>query len=142
MKRLACVCALVSTVVGCAGARTEVVAPTANVPVSFSRSVRDQSGEIVGEERRQVVGHFESRHNAWGMFYSIAKLDPFTDISNEINEQVAAAHGDAVIHLSIRSKPCATDFVPVFNWLPFWPGCTKVVVEGDIIRVRREEAKR
>lgn len=142
MKRLAVCAALLATGVGCAGARTEVVAPTARVPVSFSRSVRDQSGEIVPVERREVVGHFESRHNAWGMLYSLAKLDPTTDISREINEQVRAAGGDAVIHLSIRSKPCATDFVPVFNWLPFWPGCTRVVVEGDIIRVRRLEASR
>jgi len=141
MKRLVCSAILLASV-GCAGARTEVVAPTATVPVSFSRSVRDQSGEIVSAERREVVGHFESRHNAWGMFYSIAKLDPITDISNDINEQVRAAGGDAVIHLAIRSKPCAHDFVPVFNWLPFWPGCTRVVVEGDIIRVRRLEAKR
>ncbi len=129
-------------IVGCAGARTDVVAPTASVPISFSRSVRDQNGEIVSEANRQVVGHFESRHNAWGLLYSTVRLDPITNISNEINEQVRAAGGDAVIRLSIRSKPCATDFVPVFNFLPFWPGCTRVVVEGDIIRVRRMEAKR
>lgn len=105
------------------------------MPVSLSRGVRDSDGTLVPEERRLVVGHFEEHRTAWGMFYSLASLTPESDISDAINEQVAAAHGDAVIHLSIRSKPCVANFIPIVNWLPFWPGCSKVVFEGDIIRV-------
>lgn len=142
MKRVVYSVVLGAVVTGCAGAQTEIVAPTATVPISLSRSVRDQNGEIVSEANREVVGHFESHHTAWGLVYSLVKLDPTTNISSEINEQVHAAGGDAVIHLSIRSKPCATDFAPVVNWLPFWPGCTRVLIEGDIIRVRHMEAKR
>lgn len=123
--------------IGCAGAQTEVIAPQAKMPVSLSRGVRDADGNLVPEERKVVVGHFEDSQTAWGMAYSLVKLTPTTDISNALNEQVSRVNGDAVIRTTIRSKTCAMNFFSMLNWLPFWPGCTRVVVAGDIIQVRK-----
>jgi hypothetical protein len=126
---------------GCS-VHTEIVAPTATVPISLSRSVRDASGAIVEPERRETVGHFRVHRDAWAMLYTAVQLDTKTDISRDVNDQVRAAGGDAIVRMSIHSRPCAFQFVGILNWLPFWPSCLDVVVEGDIIRVRREEAKR
>jgi hypothetical protein len=65
-----------------------------------------------------------------------AKLTPTTDISNEVNAQVAAAGGDAIVQLTIVTRACALDyFVFPFGILPFWPSCVLVDVNGDIVRV-------
>jgi hypothetical protein len=138
MIRRIFILAVAASLVGCAGASSEIVAPGAKVPISLSRGVRDADGEIVPQSRQEIVGHFEQDATAWGMAYSLAKLTPTTDISDAVNEQVARADGQAVVRLSVRSKPCALNFVEVLNWLPFWPGCSNLVIAGDIIRVKKK----
>lgn len=123
---------------GCAGARTTIVAPTADVPVSLSHAVRDADATIVPAERREVVGSFHDERLAWGLLWSTVKLTPEKDISDEINAQVARAGGDAVINLRIASAGCGWNYVIGLNLLPVWPGCSKVFLDGDIIRVRRD----
>lgn len=136
MIRRAFVLLAVAPALGCAGARTTVVAPTAEYPVSMSQGVRDAGGELVSADRRQIVGHFEDHRTAWGLAYSYARLTPTKDLSDELNAQIKAAHGDAVINLKVASSPCVLNFVPVVDLLPLWPGCSNVTITGDIIRVR------
>jgi hypothetical protein len=123
--------------IGCAGARTSIVANDASYPISLSRGLRDAGGDLVPEERRKIVGTFHDDRTAWGMLYSGVKLTPTEDISNEINAQIAQAGGDAVINLRVSTAQCGTDYVPVLSWIPIWPGCTNVHIRGDIVRVTR-----
>ncbi len=135
MRRLSLALSLLLT--GCAGARTTVVAGHSRYPVSLSRALRDRDGSLVTAERRKVVGQFSASHTAWGMVYSAAKLTPRTDISDEVNAQVAAAHGDGIVHLAIVTRACALDYFAFpFGVLPFWPSCALVNVTGDIVRVQ------
>jgi hypothetical protein len=121
---------------GCAGARTDVVAPTATVPLSLSRAVRDAAGAVVGEDRREVVGTLDADGTAWGLLYSGVKLTPEMDVSQAVNQEVQRLHGDAVVNLSISTRQCGWNWAAVVNVLPFWPGCANVHVHGDVIRVR------
>ena len=120
----------------CAGARTTVVARHAQYPVSLSRGLRDRDGTLVPSERRHVVGTFHASHTAWNIFYAAAELTPTLDISDEVNQQIAAAHGDAIVRLTIVTTHCAMNyfFFPM-GLLPFWPSCANVDVHGDIVRV-------
>jgi len=127
-------------VTGCVGARTSVVAQHSRYPVSLSRGLRDRDGALVPSERRTVVGKFSASHTAWGLVYSAAKLTPTTDISDEVNAQVTALKGDAIVQLTIVTRACALDyFVFPFGILPFWPSCTFVDVQGDIVRVEQAQ---
>ncbi|HVY48513.1 MAG TPA: hypothetical protein VHB21_21640, partial [Minicystis sp.] len=102
---VACVGAL-----GCAGARTQVVAPASRVPVSMSRAVRDAHGDVVPAERRKVVAKFHDERSAWAIFYSAIPFNPTTDISDEVNAQVSRTGGDAVTHLAVTARPCALNY--------------------------------
>lgn len=135
MRRLLLAPLLLSGLVGCAGARTRVIAPTADVPVSLSYAVRDAHGDIVPAERRLVVGHFHDERTAWGLLYSAIKLTPTKDVSGEINAQVAREVGDAIVNLRIESRGCAWNNAILLNALPFWPGCANIILDGDIVRV-------
>lgn len=136
--------ALVALGTGCAGARTNVVADSAQYPISMSRAVRDADGSIVPQERVAKVGKLRSEAMAWGLLYSGIRLTPRTDISKAVNGQVAAAGGDAVVNLRIMGSHCGGDFIPAVSLIPIWPGCANIVVEGDIIKVIRAnvEARR
>ncbi|AKV01593.1 hypothetical protein AKJ09_08256 [Labilithrix luteola] len=138
--RLGAVLALVAFGTGCAGARTTVVADTAQYPISLSRAVRDADGTLVASGRATPVARLEFETTVWGLLYSSVKLNPRTDISEAVNEQMAAVNGDAVVNVHVKTGRCATEFFPFLNLLPIWPGCTKVRVEGDIIKVQRDSA--
>lgn len=127
---------LVGTGTGCAGARTTVAAESAAYPVSLSRAVRDADGEILANERAEKVASFYTTSRAWGIFYSLIRFNPRTDISEAINAQVAAARGQAVVNLRVMAGHCSMNTVAVVIGIPLLPGCTNVVVEGDIIRVK------
>jgi hypothetical protein len=128
--------ALAMALVGCAGARTTVIAEGSHYPVSLSRAIRDADGNLVPAERRTVVGTFRAKKTAWNLVWSAAKLTPTTDISDDVNEQVAAAHGDAIIHLVIVTTHCALNYFAFpMGVLPFWPSCADIDVTGDIVKV-------
>lgn len=121
---------------GCAGARTTLVADGSQYPISLSSSVRDADGDIVTSDRIEKVAAFRTAHTAVGMLYSGARLTPRTDISKAVNAQVAKARGDAIVNAKVKSSLCASDFVPLAGFIPVWPGCANIVVEGDIVRIR------
>ncbi len=127
--------AALPALVGCAGARTSIVAPASQYPVSLSRGIRDTDGTLVPASRRKIVGHFKAKRKAWAMLYSFLSLTPSKDVSDDINQQIKAAHGDAIINLDVASATCGMNFVPFFDWLPIWPGCSNVEITGDIIQV-------
>ena len=122
---------------GCAGARTQVIAETSKYPVSLSGAVRDTDGRVVSDDGLEHAATFHAESTAWGMLYSAIPLTPTTDISKAVNQELGRTGGDAVVNLKIMSTQCAADFVPILNAIPFWPGCAKIVVEGDIVRVKR-----
>ena len=129
------VAALAPSVLGCAGARTTIEAPTAKYPVSMSRGVRDAEGSLVPADRRKIVGHFKEKRKAWAMLYSYLSLTPSKDLSDAINAEVAKVNGDAVVNLSVASATCGMNFAAILDILPIWPGCSNVEITGDIIQV-------
>ena len=132
--------ALLACATGCVGARTDVVADGAVYPVSLSRAVRDADGAVVSQERAVKVGTFHHDATAWGLLYTAIRLNPRTDISQAVNKQIKRLGGDAIVNLRIMGSVCAMNYVGVAVLAPLFPGCTKLVLEGDIIKVEREPA--
>ncbi len=129
--------ALLAVGSGCVGARTVVMAPRSEYPVSLSRGIRDADGTLVPAERRKVVGSFKLTPTAWAMFWSAIPLTPLTDISDAVNAQVSAVNGDAIIHLMVVTKHCALNsLVFPLGILPVWPSCADMEITGDIVRVQ------
>jgi hypothetical protein len=124
-------------VIGCAwGARTKITATTAEYPVSMSRGVRDQNGEIVGADRRQTVGKFQYKTKTWSTFYTLLPITPRRNLSKAVNAQVKQANGEAIINLTTVVQSCRfPNYIFIFNILPIWPSCANIEVFGDIIKV-------
>ena len=122
---------------GCAGARPDVKFDTSRYPVSLSGTVMDRNGGFLSPEERTTVGRFSSSKKGFAVGYSHANLNK-VDFSDEVNRQVAAVNGDAVVNLEVGTTGSCMCFnmVWITQALPIFPGCVKVVVEGDIVRSR------
>ena len=137
MRRLMIACLLVLS--GCAGARSSIVMPDSTYPVSLSNGMRGADGHLLDKSEMEVVGKFHDERTAWGMIYSLVPLTPRLDLSSEVNGQVGAAKGQAVVRLRTETRPCALDYFVILSFLPIWPGCANVNVDGDIIRYKASE---
>jgi len=123
---------------GCAGARVSVTADRARYPLSFSAVVRDASGRPYDARTLVKVGWLDVRKTTPGFVYSALTVPPTRDFSDEINAQVAAAGGEAVVGLTVTiAGGCGwLNGFPLLNALPVWPGCVPVRLTGDIVRRR------
>jgi hypothetical protein len=123
---------------GCAGARVNVTANRARYPLSFSPVVRDQSGRPYNARDLVKVGWLDVLKTTPAFAYSALTVPPTRDFSDEINAQVAAAGGEAVVDLTVTvAGGCGwLNGFPILNALPVWPGCVPVRLTGDIVRRR------
>ena len=133
--------ALGVVVAGCAGARVQVTAAASAYPLSMSGGVRDRDGTLYERPSLQRVGALHVEKTRVGILYS-AVTPRSCDISNEVNAQVAAVRGEAVINLEVTvSDDCAVlNGLPLLNALPIWPGCVPVTITGDIVRRKLDRA--
>ncbi len=119
---------------GCAtSGHTELSSKEAHVPISFSRSVRDEKGDIVKLDDLQTVGRFKSTLVSWSIFYNLVGLSSKKDLSEEINSYVGKTGGEALINTSITNGTCFFASVPVLSILPFWPSCSIMTVNADVV---------
>lgn len=125
----------VSVLLGCTGAHVNLRADGARYPISFSDGMLDESGQLqlVGRDL-EVVGKFEERYMEWSTLYGVVHGDQQADLSEELNAAVQAHGGEGVARLQVQAGTCAFDWFWILNWLPFWPGCTVVDVEGVVVR--------
>jgi hypothetical protein len=119
--------------VGCAGARPRITFDEAKYPVSLTAWVPDHHGRPTTGTK---VGEFKASGSGWGLFWTGLQLDG-VDFSDELNEQVAAANGGAVVNLEVRIGQLFTNVFPgffVLSLVPVYPGGALVEVTGDIVR--------
>jgi hypothetical protein len=116
-------------------ASTNIVAPDAAVPVSLSETVRDADGNLVLPDRQQVVGVYDETFHAYNIPWGIIPLHPTTDISDSVNQAVAAVNGDAITQLTVVADQCWTRGLAFFWFLPIVPSCAAYQVHGRIVRV-------
>ena len=133
--RACAVLAGVFAVLGCAGVNTEIRAPRAKYPVSFSPAVPESGGRVLlaGRDLKKV-GELSESYWRWSIAYDSIRGD--VDLSEDVNQAVQAHGGEAIVNLSVTSTECFLDWFVILNWLPFWPTCAIVSVEGEVVRRR------
>lgn len=118
---------------GCAGAHSHIRADKSQYPISLSDGLRGDDGQLVSEARKRPVGSFQSQWSAWTALWTIIPLANRThDISDEVNQQVIKAGGNAIVGLDVKVYQCGGNY---FTILGILPGCNNVVVSGNIVKV-------
>jgi len=129
---------------GCGGARSWIIAPRAEVPISMSDGLRAVDGHLLVPQEKHVVGEFSLDYKPWSMLFRLISFTGDKDISDEVNKQVKVAGGDAINNLQVFSGNCTWN---VFTLVGVLPDCANVSIRGDIIKVsgngrRVEQAQR
>jgi hypothetical protein len=124
---------------GCAGARYDFAADHARYPISFSPALPDEKGTILylGHEL-ESKGTFEFQMVQFGFIYGLT--GGTLDVSDRVNAEVAARHGQGVVALSVRNDNCFTNYLFPLQILPFYPGCEIVTVDGTVVSDKRQSA--
>ena len=120
---------------GCiAGGRTTVQFEDTQYPVSLSTTVFGSDGEVLRPDAHDKVGTLKVDRRAWSLVWGAVPTRKFTDLSDEVNAQIDAVEGQAVVNLKIMARQCVGNYVIPLTLLPFYPGCVKLKIRGDIIR--------
>jgi hypothetical protein len=130
--------ALATATAGCAGARVEITADSSRYAISMSELVRDSTGRLHDRTSLEKVGAFKVEATRVGFFYSLLTIPWTIDISDDVNAQVSAAGGEAIVRaaVSVTGSCDVLNSFLLLNAVPLWPGCVPVTVTGDIVRRR------
>jgi hypothetical protein len=129
------------TAQGCLVGHADVRADTLRYPASFSAGLPDEQGRLQLVDRDLVVvGKVDESWTEWFTLYGAIHGDEKVDLSEELNRAVRERGGEGIANLKVDSEACGFVYVPILNWLPFWPGCIVIGVEGDIVKRARRAA--
>jgi hypothetical protein len=121
-----------------------ITADGTTVPVSASSYVFDEQQRAIGPADLEVVRVFRLYRDRFKIFWSLIPLESGAwDLSDELNQISAQAHGDAIVDLTVDAQSCASNATFIFNILPLWPSCGTFIVSGKVVRRRghREMAR-
>jgi hypothetical protein len=140
IARIVGVAAVAAFLGGCAGARGALAFDRLRYPVSASPFVFGPDDRPLNPGQLMPVGRMVWHEHIWGFWWSWIPLSGTVDVSDPINAQIARAGGDGIINLHVTVENCGMNYVPFLNWLPIYPGCTSVLIAGDIVRLPPMEA--
>jgi hypothetical protein len=120
---------------GC-GASSYVTAPHAEYPVSMSSGIRDADGSILPESRKERVGTFTLAYLSCSMAWRLVSFTGERDVSEDVNQQVKAAAGDAITDLRVESGATVWSVMTLVGLLP---DCGHVRLRGAIVRVNQAD---
>lgn len=116
------------------GARSYITAEDARFPVSMSSAVQGPDGSVLTGDDLETVGSFKLDYKKCNMLWTLIPLVFRTeDISEDIDEQVRRARGEAVINLTVQSSATVWNVFTLFGVLP---DCSNVRIRGQIV-IRR-----
>jgi hypothetical protein len=119
----------------CSGGRSSIRADRSEYPISLSDGLRGADGALLAPGQKKTVGALEVKWSAWSMLWTLVPLSGGDrDISNEVNEQVKKAGGDAVVGMDVIVSQCGWNYM---TFLGILPGCNHMAIRGDIVKVAR-----
>jgi hypothetical protein len=96
----------------------------------LTRAVYDSSARVVVPT--EVLGHFAFRWRSWSIFWGEKALgEPARDISAELEREIAALSGDAIVNLTVAAEDHPL-LLPALL-VPLVPTAVTVIVEGDVV---------
>jgi hypothetical protein len=121
---------------GCyGGARGQVRFDALQHPASMSPWLHGPDGQRVGVGGKlRPVGRFSTSANVFSILYSSVPLSGPFEVGAQMNEAIVAARADGIVNVTVTASVGALSALVPLTLLPFWPGNTAVVVEGDLVQ--------
>jgi len=123
------------SMIACAGNKGKLRMDELAYPVSMSGYIYDKNMKPVRiDAGLKKLAHIETSKTLWSMFYTLVNLNDATNIVRDFNGQIAETKtGQGVVNLNIRHRSCFLNEFYILNLLPIWPGCSTLILSGDVI---------
>ena len=129
--------ALFAFCIGCAGARGKIRLEELNHPVSMSPYIYGKNGQLLTIDKGlSYSGGLYIQKTYLGIFYSAARLTGDGDLNKQIDDAITALDADGIVNFHYVVDQGPSNFCCPATILPIWPGMTKVVFMGDIVKVK------
>ncbi len=122
----------------CAGGRVRLNATQSQYPISGTRFVHNQEGEVLSESDYTVIKKFDLQYSRWSILWTMIPFSPYdVDISKDMDSLIVANNGDAIINVTMTPKAHPlTNFTSLIPGIivPIIPTAITMEVRGDIIK--------
>lgn len=126
---------LFAIMVSCAGARGNLRFDELKYPVSMSPALYDKDNTVVFYKRElKPVGKLDYTKTIWSTLWTAVTFNPSQELGGPINTQIEENGGEGVVNMTVHVRNCSLNYIPILAWLPIWPGCTVVNIEGDVVK--------
>ncbi|HPI15569.1 MAG TPA: hypothetical protein PK875_01430 [Spirochaetota bacterium] len=123
------------SIISCAGGRKTLRFDALTYPCSLSPFLYDVDGSVLAKGKDlKVVGEFKMVKDFWGIGYSVIPVSSDADVAIAMNKRIKELNGDGIINLKVTSSETNANLAVFFTFLPIWPGCTTVTINGEVVK--------
>lgn len=134
MRKVVAVGLLLSLLSHCAGHKGVLKLEELKYPASFSGYIYDKDFKPVRiEGGLKKLSTVRVARTGWSMLYGFTKLSDSARVIDDFNSEVEKAGGQGVVNLEIAHSDCFLNSLFPLTLLPFWVGCSKIEVSGDVV---------
>ncbi len=70
----------------------------------------------------------------WSLVYTAWDLNSESDLSDTLNQTIDMHRGVAMRNVRITAAPCGIAYAMPLTWIWFFPSCTQVTIEGEVVQ--------
>lgn len=119
----------------CAGSRGTLKFDNVNYPMSLNQWIFNKDGQKVSIGNGLVqTGSLSEYFENWAFFYHWYSISNEKIFYTKIENSIRQKRGDGLVNTFIVIQDCFYNNLLFLNYLPIWPGCSTVYIEGDIVK--------
>lgn len=123
---------------GCGMSGSRINFDELKYPASMSGSLYGPAGDSIEQGTGlNPVQDFEYTKDLCSILYSIIPVSRSDDIIELMNNKIETVGGDGITNVSISSDYSMLTSVFPLNYLPVWPGCSRITVRGTIVKLEQ-----
>ncbi|HBS04282.1 MAG TPA: hypothetical protein DEA96_04900 [Leptospiraceae bacterium] len=123
---------LIIFVISCAGGAGSMTFENLSYPVTLTKSI-DIEGKRYGAGDLAPGKPVVIEKRFWSFVYTGWDLTGEVDLSQTINDTISSNGGVAMRSVKITAEPCANSYFMPLTWVWFFPSCTLVTIEGEVL---------
>ena len=141
LLRLLMIIALALTLGACSGAKGMVRLDTLKYPASTTAHLYGPEYQVLSVDKDlEKVGKLNLTTRLWSTLWGFLKLSGSKEIGQKMNDKISKAGGQGVVNISFKASSCGMNNFYQYTWnllniIPIMPGCVKVRLKGDIVRL-------
>ena len=124
------------SLLNCTGSRGLIKFNQLKHPTSMSPFLPSKEGKNLDiSQELKIIKKIEISKTYWGILYGFVSLNSSNPFASKLNEEIEKANAYGAVNFKIRVDSCFINEIMVLNIFPFWPGCSIVTLNANLVEV-------